>query len=568
MTRNDITVRSICTQWVSDGIGEDFKNWTIHCPPVSASRVFLESQTGTGKTSFILDRLFPYAAEMGRSILYLGNRTALEEQTKYAVKKRLTPISEEDSSCSETEFSEIRTFQYPGHHSTITILNYQSVLGFTKQLGNGPLFPQNPFYYVILDEAHFFLEDALFNPMTWKILERIMRRFYHSVLLFMSATMEESVTPLLTVLDMFHPAHPQELIYNTHYYNKNETFYINSYQGGNYRPGFFRKYDELIAKIKERPQEEKWLLFVSSKQEGRDLEKKLREQTGRSVRFLSSEHKTGMAWNRLVNESRYKEHILIVTKVLDNGVNIIDSAVKHIVLPFCDHVDFLQMLGRRRREEGETLFIYAQVPIIQAVNSQLRQIRKLERAMEPFLYSKPSADAMTHLLQDYWMSGDQAVNNLFYIDHNRDLVLNPLACWKVELLKEYYCSMTECCDPSLYYPYLVCIWLGIELTDLPVYIGIDSFDSLTDLLAAHLESPIPPEQQERFYQNFQYYYKRACISRFGEKTPELKCALSIRKGKTQRKLTINRSLDILKLPYQIVKRNRCWVLEPLAEPKP
>ena len=83
--------------------------------------------------------------------------------------------------------------------------------------------------------------------------------------------------------------------------------------------------------------------------------------------------------------------------------------------------------------------------------------------MQPFLGPSLSDEAMTHLLQDYWMRGDPAINSLFYVDNRRRLVLNPLAQYKVELLSEYYSSLAGLDDPSLYYPYLVCSWLGIDL---------------------------------------------------------------------------------------------------------
>lgn len=40
-------------------------------------------------------------------------------------------------------------------------------------------------------------------------------------------------------------------------------------------------------------------------------------------------------------------------------------------------------------------------------------------------------------------------------------------------------------------------------------------------------------------------------------------ALSFRKGKTQRKATINRSLNFLGLPYKLDKKNNCWILHKL-----
>ena len=99
-----------------------------------------------------------------RCILYLGNRTALEEQTKYAVEKRLTRITEGEDVCPEGEdLTEIRIFRYPGSNAFITILNYQSLLAFSKRPEGTPSLPTNPYYYVILDEAHFFAGGAGFG---------------------------------------------------------------------------------------------------------------------------------------------------------------------------------------------------------------------------------------------------------------------------------------------------------------------------------------------------------------------------------------------------------------------
>lgn len=51
----------------------------------SATHVLVQSATETGKTRFMLDKLCPFAAKQGRNVLYLGNRTALEGQTKNVI---------------------------------------------------------------------------------------------------------------------------------------------------------------------------------------------------------------------------------------------------------------------------------------------------------------------------------------------------------------------------------------------------------------------------------------------------------------------------------------------------
>lgn len=79
---------------------------------------------------------------------------------------------------------------------------------------------------------------------------------------------------------------------------------------------------------------EKWLIFVSSIQRGKALQQRIKKETGRKAVFLSSENKADKRWKTLSTEERYDEDVLITTKVLDNGVNISDKGVRHIVIPF------------------------------------------------------------------------------------------------------------------------------------------------------------------------------------------------------------------------------------------
>lgn len=79
-----MAVRTFCERWLVNGIQEDYKNWLPRGVErhQKASRIFIESPTGTGKSSFVLDKLFPFAAEKNYNILYLANRSALNQQIK------------------------------------------------------------------------------------------------------------------------------------------------------------------------------------------------------------------------------------------------------------------------------------------------------------------------------------------------------------------------------------------------------------------------------------------------------------------------------------------------------
>ena len=132
---------------------------------------------------------------------------------------------------------------------------------------------------------------------------------------------------------------------------------------------FYNDYDELLSKISFSSKEDKWLIFTSSKVEGRILQEKISFQTKRSVGFLSADKKGSSTWKKITDDSDYAENVLIATKTLDNGINIHNRDIKNIVLPFCHRIEFLQMLGRKRVDEIEVVNVYAKQPTHQLIKA-------------------------------------------------------------------------------------------------------------------------------------------------------------------------------------------------------
>ena len=66
--------RGQISMFIGDSIGETYKEW------MPGATVFISSQTGSGKTTFVLRQLLPYVAEQNKRILYLVNRRILKEQ--------------------------------------------------------------------------------------------------------------------------------------------------------------------------------------------------------------------------------------------------------------------------------------------------------------------------------------------------------------------------------------------------------------------------------------------------------------------------------------------------------
>ena len=68
-------------RYITDIIGEEYRSWK------PKDIIEITAPTGSGKTSFILKTLLPYAVEKNLKILYLVNRKVLKSQLEKEVDK-------------------------------------------------------------------------------------------------------------------------------------------------------------------------------------------------------------------------------------------------------------------------------------------------------------------------------------------------------------------------------------------------------------------------------------------------------------------------------------------------
>lgn len=185
-------------------------------------------------------------------------------------------------------------------------------------------------------------------------------------------------------------------------------------------PYYFSEYDDLTEKIVQTVKAgEKWLIFTDSIKKGKEYKEILNavlskantvnseelEEDGdaeegentpdsneksnvvfinRKTRDLSSKNHSKEVYDEIITNEKFKCPVLITTSVLDNGVNIKDSAVKHVVISATSKTTFLQMLGRVRDAEHLNLYIKS-VPNLN-LYGYIHENNQLLLALLPFVF--------------------------------------------------------------------------------------------------------------------------------------------------------------------------------------
>ena len=357
---------------VSDKINEEtIERWNNSNP------VFISAQTGTGKNYFIqkmlirkLDRDNKKNDEH-KKILILSNRVALTEQTKLLLEKKLIDVT-------------IENWQ-----KIVKVCSYHEFLNFISNLKYKKLEKlKEKIKYVVMDECHFFLSDAEFNPRTFKMLQTILSTFKNSVRIYLSATLEEVFFPILELESKYYyrwlghnpddepenfdvpneqkwihqflhmPAYDKFSCY--YYYFKRDYRYIEK----------IYEYDDIeilteniVKKLNENPQE-RWLIFVLSRKVGENLKNELSDKKISCV-FLTADSKNAndkneeySTYREIVENEQFSPQVLISTSVLDNGINIKGSSVKNVIIDAFDRTEMIQMLGRVRIEGSQKINLY------------------------------------------------------------------------------------------------------------------------------------------------------------------------------------------------------------------
>lgn len=288
-------------KFVADLIRDEYKTW-------HDESVILDCGTGIGKTYFILHYLSRYALDRDLDILYLCNRNKLKEQIQYDVTRLAL--------------------------SNIDVKSYQQIQDKIEKQEQ-----IKKYDYIVADECHYFISDATFNRYTDLSYDFIMSQ-KDCVIIYMSAT-AKSLYKILR--------NTGKVSENRYYYFPPDYSYVEKIY-------FFEKNEQLgIINDLLKNTEDKIIYFCNSKKRFKELYNDFEESD--IANFLCSEFTEDARMNEINQPDciirkddliTFEKRLLITTKALDNGVDLKDPQIKHIITDIFDLDSAVQCLGRKR----------------------------------------------------------------------------------------------------------------------------------------------------------------------------------------------------------------------------
>lgn len=318
--------------FLEETIKEEYKKWGDEEP----STILVKAPTGSGKTWFILNKLFPYAKEHGKTVKIYVSRLTLQSmyqdwREEYAV----------ENACDVIKIGK-----------EVIIDTYQAL---EERIRLGKV--EEKVDYLVFDECHYFLTDSLFNSETVLSFEYALNQNNANVRIFMSATGERVFNKIIKENQLvnckaeqsegcMHVRIPRKE-YIEYTVNKPKTYEVHYY-------------DDKVSRVDviKSDLEGKWLVYVTNQAVGEKLRDEL-IQNDVFATFLCRKNRGEEAetFNSVSTLERFEARVLITTAVVETGINFRDD-VTNIMIESNYEEQFLQMLGRRRFKERQSIRLY------------------------------------------------------------------------------------------------------------------------------------------------------------------------------------------------------------------
>lgn len=313
-------------QWAyaSGLIGDAFQHW-------ENGRVLLDMGTGRGKNEFIIKRLVSWRIDEMLTNMIIGRVLCLcPLKTLHAemLQRRMEAANAE----SDGEPTEIAMIYDALYEFMLEVQTYQYI---EARYRNDPASLKKylaRFKYIVADECHYFTDFSSYGINTYLSLEVLQKAEADHVVIYMSATGEETYKLLEETAKI-----PEDRIYQL----------PQDYR--HIKQKYFYSRENLVMMLKSLPEDEKAVIFVSS---GEDL-LKMKEIFGDTAAYYCSDNnpKYGKRFNELtecVKDRELPKRYFFTTKAFGIGTEIKDRTVKHLYIDQWKPTDIIQSAGRKR----------------------------------------------------------------------------------------------------------------------------------------------------------------------------------------------------------------------------
>lgn len=417
---------------VCEALREEVPYWDARNP------VMIVAPTGRGKTTLIYLEVIRRAIQEGKYVLLISNRIGLSMQMKLELAKIVN--YEKLSWLNETGLRKIENL------GQVAVVTYHRLPAFLND-------PENKEWlknvgYVVADEAHFFTADSSFNEKCGYYLKLLTCNFCNAVRIYLTATPWDVYYPLAEAekknyvrrQEYFGPWQPPRAFrlyrFDADYYHVNLKFFEN-----------LKEIAEMIEASAE-----KWLVFVDNKVKGKEFANGL----GDRAIYLDADSKETAEWNCLLNESRFDSQVLVTTAVLDCGVNVIDPALRNVVIVSDNRTSLIQMLGRKRCRPGERINLYVCDNGLKKIGNRHQDCVALCEWHDRYLNStEPERRKMAG---EIWHEPNEQLRHYFALA-NGYLVPNRIAFFALERRRRFY---EKILSGEVTFRQEVQRWLGLE----------------------------------------------------------------------------------------------------------
>lgn len=313
-------------QWAyaSGLIGDAFQHW-------ENGRVLLDMGTGRGKNEFIIKRLVSWRIDEMLTNMIIGRVLCLcplKPLHAEMLQRRMEAANAE----SDGEPTEIAMIYDALYEFMLEVQTYQYI---EARYRNDPASLKKylaRFKYIVADECHYFTDFSSYGINTYLSLEVLQKAEADHVVIYMSATGEETYKLLEETAKI-----PEDRIYQL----------PQDYR--HIKQKYFYSRENLVMMLKSLPEDEKAVIFVSS---GEDL-LKMKEIFGDTAAYYCSDNnpKYGKRFNELtecVKDRELQKRYFFTTKAFGIGTEIKDRTVKHLYIDQWKPTDIIQSAGRKR----------------------------------------------------------------------------------------------------------------------------------------------------------------------------------------------------------------------------